>query len=112
MSIEEVAGFEAHELSARARELGAQWHEFLRVPAMSMGIYRLPGGGVDNQSPHNEDEVYHVLSGSGKITVEGATRDVAPGSIVYVPALAEHRFHDFPEDLEVLVIFAPAESAE
>ena len=34
--------------------------EFLKVPDLSMGLYVLPTGGVDPQSPHTEDEVYYV----------------------------------------------------
>ena len=106
-----MRAFELDELTAAASELGALYHEFLRVPDMSLGLYRLPGDGRDGQMPHKEDEVYYVISGKGQITVAGETRDVRPGSLVYVPAEAEHRFHDFPEGLELLVFFAPAESS-
>ena len=37
--------------------------EFLRVPALSMGLYALPAGSTDPQEPHQEDEVYYVVSG-------------------------------------------------
>jgi mannose-6-phosphate isomerase-like protein (cupin superfamily) len=36
---------------------------------------------------------------------------VAPGSVAFVPRRAEHRFVDIGEDLEVVVVFAPPESA-
>jgi len=35
---------------------------------------------------------------------------VEPGSIAFVTKLAEHRFVDIVEDLELLVIFAPPET--
>ena len=85
--------------------------EFLRVPSMSLGLYRLPAGGVDPQQPHTEDEVYHVVSGRGSIRVGAEDRSVAAGSIVYVPAKVEHRFHSIAEDLTILVFFAPAETS-
>src|ERR1035437_4407849 len=37
--------------------------EFLRVPAMSAGVYVLPKGGTDPQKPHREDEMYYVVRG-------------------------------------------------
>jgi len=43
--------------------------EFLRVPAMSAGLYRLPVGALDRQQPHYEDEVYYILKGRGMIQV-------------------------------------------
>jgi len=35
---------------------------------------------------------------------------IAEGSVIFVAANVEHRFHDITEDLSVLVFFAPAES--
>ena len=37
------------------------------------------------------------------------TIDVAAGSVFFVPAREQHRFHDITEDLAVLVFFGPAE---
>jgi quercetin dioxygenase-like cupin family protein len=83
--------------------------EFLRVPSLSMGLYVLPAGGTDPQSPHTEDEVYYVVGGKATITVGEEAREVVAGSIVYVAASVPHRFHDIEEELKVLVFFAPAE---
>lgn len=83
--------------------------EFLQVPDLSMGLYILPAGGTDPQSPHTEDEVYYVVSGRGKIQVADENRDVQAGSIVYVAKNVEHRFHSIEEKLTVIVFFAPAE---
>lgn len=85
------------------------YHEFLRVPALSGGLYVLEAGAPDPQSPHGEDEVYVVMSGRGEIVVGGEVRPVGPGTVVYVAAGVEHRFLNIAERLEVLVFFAPAE---
>ncbi len=58
--------FDADELVKTQRESGLPYHEFLRVPALSCGIYSLPAGSKDLQGPHDEDEVYYVLSGRGR----------------------------------------------
>ncbi len=83
--------------------------EFLRVPALSVGVYTLPAGAVDGQAPHTEDEVYYVVRGRGIIQVGDAQRPVGAGSVVYVPAGMVHCFHSIAEDLQILVFFAPAE---
>ncbi len=44
-------------LAADHAAAGRLYHEFLRVPAMSGGLYVLPAGGADPQAPHGEDEV-------------------------------------------------------
>lgn len=96
-------------LSERQRANRA-YLEFLRVPSMSLGIYTLPVGGLDPQKPHGEDEVYYVLQGRGTIRVGAEDRAVQPGSLVFVAANVEHRFHSITEELTLLVFFAPAES--
>ncbi len=110
-----MSDMDAFEVSAlreeRARS-GKSYLEFLRVPALSMGVYQLPAGGVDPQSPHTEDEVYYVVSGRAQIHVGEEDRSVAPGSVVYVAANVPHRFHTIEEELIVLVFFAPAEYSQ
>ena len=60
---------------------------------------------------HTEDEVYHIVRGRGMIRVDTEDHTVGPGSIVFVPAGVEHRFHSIEEAFEVLVLFAPAEGS-
>ena len=103
---------QAHELSEIIQQratTGEAWLEFLRVPALSMGLYVLKAGALDGQQPHTEDEIYYVFSGRGLIRVADEDRTVSAGSIIYVAANVEHRFHTISEDLSVLVFFAPAE---
>jgi len=102
--------FELEELARARRASGRRYYEFLRVPALSMGLYGLPAGGEDPQTPHAEDEVYQVVRGRATLSVAGEDRPVGPGSVVFVAAGVEHRFHSIEEDLEVLVFFAPAET--
>lgn len=106
-----MQAFELKTLLSQHQAGGAHWSEFLRVPALSVGVYTLPAGGVDPQSPHGEDEVYVVLSGQAAIQVGDEDRPVQPGALVYVPAQVDHRFHSIAEDLTVLVFFAPAEGS-
>lgn len=103
---------DAHELDhliAQRAASGKRYLEFLRVPDLSMGLYVLPAGGIDPQSPHTEDEVYYVVSGRAQIKVADEDRAVQAGSIIYVAKNVEHRFHSIEEELTVLVFFAPAE---
>ncbi len=87
------------------------YREFLRVSTMSAGLYRLPAGSEDPQSPHAEDEVYVVIEGRATLTVDGERQAVGPGSVAYVAAGAAHRFEDISEDLVAVVVFAPPESS-
>jgi mannose-6-phosphate isomerase-like protein (cupin superfamily) len=101
--------YELADLAQQRARLDKLYLEFLRVPDLSMGLYQLPAGGTDPQSPHTEDEVYYVVSGKAQIKVADEDRDVQAGSVVYVAKNVEHRFHSIEEELTVLVFFAPAE---
>ena len=90
---------------------GRLYHEFLRVPDLSAGLYVLDAGATDRQSPHTEDELYYVVAGRGMVSVGSETRPIVPGSLVFVPAEVPPRFHDIAERLELLVAFGPAEAS-
>lgn len=93
----------------RAADHDDLYLEFLREPSLSVGLYTIPAGGTDPQEPHDEDEVYHVLSGRATFEHEGESYPVDAGDVIYVPAGDDHRFVDVEVRLETLVVFAPAE---
>ena len=101
--------FELADVRSALEAGGGLYHEFIRTHDLSVGLYVLAAGATDPQGPHTEDEVYHVVSGRAQIRVAGEDRPVGPGSVVFVGADVEHRFHDIEEELVVLVIFGPAE---
>jgi mannose-6-phosphate isomerase-like protein (cupin superfamily) len=102
--------FNVAELQKCRAEGGKPYFEFLRVPAISAGVYALPAEGKDLQSPHQEDELYYVVRGRARIRVASEEHDVSEGSVIFVAAGAQHYFHEIKEELVVLVFFAPAES--
>lgn len=104
-----MQAYELPQLISQREVANKLYLEFLKVPDLSMGLYILPAGGVDPQSPHTEDEVYYVVSGRAQIKVADENRTVQAGSIVYVAKNVEHRFHSIEEELTVIVFFAPAE---
>ncbi|MCA9964775.1 MAG: cupin domain-containing protein [Anaerolineales bacterium] len=105
-----MIAFETNDLIQQRADAGKLYLEFLRVPSMSMGLYTLEVGAADPQQPHNEDEVYYIVSGRGQIYVAGENQSVQAGSIVFVAAHDEHYFHSIEEILDILVFFAPAET--
>jgi mannose-6-phosphate isomerase-like protein (cupin superfamily) len=104
-----MQAFELAQLVSQRESSHKLYLQFLNVPDLSLGLYVLPAGGTDPQSPHTEDEVYYVVSGRAQIRVADEERAVQAGSIVYVAKNVEHRFHSIEEELTVLVFFAPAE---
>ncbi len=104
-----MQAFELPQLISQREASNKLYLEFLKVPDLSMGLYVLPAGGTDPQSPHTEDEVYYVIKGKAKIKVADEDRLVQAGSLIYVAKNVEHRFHSIEEEVTVLVFFAPAE---
>lgn len=101
--------FHIDDVSRERGKKGKLYLEFLRVPAMSAGVYVLPKGAADPQKPHREDEMYYVVRGHARLQIGSEDAAVSPGSVIFVEAETEHRFYNIEEELEVLVFFAPAE---
>jgi mannose-6-phosphate isomerase-like protein (cupin superfamily) len=104
-----MIAYELLDIEAQRSQSGEPYSEFLRVPAMSMGLYVLEPGADDPQQPHTEDEVYYVISGRGKVRVADEDRDVQTGTVIFVAAHQPHYFHSIEARLSILVFFAPAE---
>lgn len=98
-------------LEEARRATGEPWLEFQRSADLSSGLYALAAGQVDEQEPHTEDEVYVVVSGRARFVTPTREVDVAPGTVLFVPASEEHRFVDVTEPLELVVVFGPAEGS-
>ena len=68
--------------------------------------------GKDLQTPHRQDELYIVISGSGTFFNHGERKPFQPGDVLFVPAGIEHRFEDFSDDFATWVIFYGPDGGE
>jgi mannose-6-phosphate isomerase-like protein (cupin superfamily) len=92
------------ETAGRLRTAGGGYEVVHRSPGLELGVYVLVAPEADRQQPHEHDEVYVVLEGSGVLDVEGERTPLREGEALFVPAGAEHRFTAY-EQLSLLVIF-------
>jgi len=83
------------------------WIEHFANDSLSVGTYSIPAGGLDDQKPHTEDEIYVVQAGHATLVCDSGNAVVGPGAVVFVPAGEAHQFTDVTSDLAVLVLFAP-----
>ncbi|HYM49346.1 MAG TPA: cupin domain-containing protein [Candidatus Limnocylindrales bacterium] len=112
MSRVEAGAFQQAQLGealARARAAGGYAGNLLRSRLLSVGLYTLEAGGVDDQAPHAEDEVYVTIRRRARFRVEEQDHPVAPGTMLFVPARAAHAFHAIEEELVLVVFWAPPE---
>jgi mannose-6-phosphate isomerase-like protein (cupin superfamily) len=99
-----VRDFDTHDAVERLRAAGGGYEVVHESPGLELGVYVLVAPEPDRQQPHEDDEVYVVLEGSGTLEVEDERIDMYEGQAVFVPAGAEHRFVGY-EQLAVLVVF-------
>jgi mannose-6-phosphate isomerase-like protein (cupin superfamily) len=99
--------FELDELQQKYAAADSPYNEFLRRRGMSVGLYVLPVGAEDRQTPHMADEVYVVLQGRGRLRVVDEEVEVKPGIVISVDHGEDHKFIEVSEDLQMLVVFAP-----
>ncbi len=81
----------------------------------------------DPQTPHDRDELYIIVSGTGilmrdkesppfddtSLPVQGEDRTAfGPGDALFVPAGTVHRFEDFSDDFATWVMFYGPEGGE
>jgi quercetin dioxygenase-like cupin family protein len=53
-----------------------------------------------------------VISGKGRLRVDGTEHEVQRGSVLYVRATSEHTFFEIEEDMTMLVFFASGGPSE
>ncbi|MCZ6831012.1 MAG: cupin domain-containing protein [Gammaproteobacteria bacterium] len=94
------------EVRAKLKGKPVEYLEFLNVPSMSCGLFSLAAGSKDMQAPHDEDEVYFVLTGRARLRLGDEDREVRPGTLLYIRAATEHFFFEIEEDMTLLVLFA------
>ncbi len=99
------------QIDALRSETKEPWLEFQRSSDLSTGLYVLQVGEVDEQEPHTEDEIYVAVAGRARFETPGGSVEVEPGTVLFVPANEEHRFVDFAETLQLVVVFGPAEGS-
>ena len=97
-------GFAVRAAQQRLESANGGYEIVHRSPGLEVGVYVLVAPAADTQQPHEDDEVYVVLSGRGTLEVAGKSLAVSEGDALFVEAGAEHRFTGY-ESLAVLVIF-------
>jgi quercetin dioxygenase-like cupin family protein len=86
--------------------LSPETHPGVRVGVV-VGSPAGPGqGGVPHYHPDAEQIVF-VLSGRGLTEIEGVTREIGPGTLIYHPPGQVHRELALTEDFRVLIVYTP-----
>jgi mannose-6-phosphate isomerase-like protein (cupin superfamily) len=106
--LEPTAAVEVARVKERLEAAGGGYEIVHASPGLEVGVYVLVAPEPDRQQPHEDDELYVVLDGTGVLEIEGDSVSLEQGQALFVPADADHRFTAY-EQLSVLVIFARRE---
>jgi mannose-6-phosphate isomerase-like protein (cupin superfamily) len=98
--------FGVREAQERLAAAGGGYEVVHAAPGLEVGVYILVAPEPDSQTPHEDDEVYLVLAGSGALDVGGKEVPLSEGDAVFVEAGVAHRFGGY-ETLSLLVVFTP-----
>ena len=71
--------------------------------SMTLGLYAPRGNDV--QTPHEQDELYVIATGSGAFCKDGERRAFAAPDVIFVEAGVSHRFEDTSDDFSAWVVF-------
>lgn len=82
---------------------GEPFTEALRHGTMSVEIFAPRG--TDRQTPHEQDELYFIQSGTAQFAREDRIDTVAAGDVLFVAARAVHRFEAMSVDFLAWVVF-------
>lgn len=106
-NLNEVAPFTTKD-GSEIRELLA--HRNSAIRNQSLAEARLPVGGATQEHFHpRAEEIYYLTQGTGKIRIEGETRDVKAGDAIAIPSGQKHKlWNTGTETLHLLCCCAPA----
>lgn len=84
-------------------ESGQYFIEVFQHGNMSVELYKPDK--IDLQTPHTQDEIYVIVSGSGMFQNGEDHYPFKTSDLIFVPAFLEHRFYDFTDDFSTWVMF-------
>ena len=91
------------EALAKLAKVDTKYVELFEHGTLGVELYKPEK--IDKQQPHERDEIYVIISGSGTFYCDGATMDFAAGDFLFAPAHVEHRFEEFSDDFLTWVFF-------
>ena len=83
---------------------------FIDKESLAAGVLLLRPGEEDTQTPHENDEIYFVISGNGFLKIKDKDYKVSKNKLFFVAKNVKHFFHDHTEDLKVLYFFGGTDS--
>jgi len=97
------------ELRERLEQDENNYLEVLDENSLSVELARYPN--PEPKTPHKTDELYYIVSGSGKAHVGSERFEIEEGDVIHVERGVEHDFFEIEDEMTALIIFAGGEES-
>jgi mannose-6-phosphate isomerase-like protein (cupin superfamily) len=94
----------------KVKNSSSYFSTFINKNGLAAGILVLQPGEEDTQTPHDSDEVYYVISGTGFLKIKDEDYKVSKNKLFFVAKNVEHFFHGNTNELKVLYFFGGPDS--
>ena len=83
---------------------------FIDKESLAAGVLLLKPGESDTQTPHENDEIYFIISGDGFLKIKNKDYEISKNRLFFVAKNVKHFFHGNTEELKVLYFFGGSDS--
>ena len=94
----------------KIKKSDSYFHTFINRDSLAAGILMLKPGEEDTQEPHENDEVYFILSGNGFLKIKNNDYEISKDKLFFVGKDVPHYFHSNTKELQVLYFFGGSDS--
>jgi len=94
----------------KIKKSSSYFYTFINRDSLAVGVLVLQPGEEDTQEPHDNDEVYYVISGDGFLKIKDKNYKVLKDKLFFVAKGVEHYFHGNKKELKVLYFFGGPDS--
>ena len=94
----------------KIKKSSSYFHTFINRDSLAAGVLVLQPGEEDMQTPHENDEVYYIISGNGFLKIKDKDYKVSKDKLFFVAKDVEHCFHGNTKELKVLYFFGGPDS--
>ena len=94
----------------KIKKSSSYFYTFINKSSLTAGLLLLQPGEKDTQEPHDNDEIYYVISGDGFLKIKNKDYKISKDKIFFVEKNVDHYFHGNSKELKVLYFFGGPDS--
>jgi mannose-6-phosphate isomerase-like protein (cupin superfamily) len=94
----------------KIKKSSSYFYTFINRDSLAAGILVLQPEEEDTQEPHDNDEIYYVISGDGFLKINDKDYKVKKDKVFFVSKNTEHYFYGNKKELKVLYFFGGPDS--